>query len=365
LLAHGLRQTTYYYAMIEEVDTWLGLFMEKLERTGADENTLFIFTSDHGEMLGAHGLKGKGVLLEEATKVPLMMSFPGKIPPKTVVQTPVSQIDIVATMTDYLNAKQFDNSQGKSLRRFIEKKSWNQFYDESTVVVELDTRKPVGPNKLSGRLGSSPNFSIRKGKWKLILPKKRDSTCLDMLFDLKADPYEMNNKIGLKGKKAPGYVIGKAEHLKVLLTEWMRRHDGGGKRYYSDPMWNAGEGEGDMREIAARRKWRKVNFWISDNVLAIGRPAEQADGSWRRNEFLYIGRTTPGGQLLVPNISVEGPHKRFFSVTPSRGKVTPGRYLRIKVSFRALGRNTAKGLNAWLVIRNNINGVRRVRLIGY
>jgi len=90
----------------------------------------------------------------------------GKIPEKKKIETPVSHIDLFSTILDYLNAKEFNKSDGRSLRRFIEKKSYNKYSDEHYAVVELDGRTPVGGGKLSKYLGSQPNFMIRKDKWK-------------------------------------------------------------------------------------------------------------------------------------------------------------------------------------------------------
>jgi len=171
--------------MIEEVDHWVGLMMDQLAEAGLEDNTLIVFTSDHGEMLGAHGMRNKFNMLEEATRVPMIMSMPGRMPANTFVKEPVSQIDIFATLLDYLQASEYDDSDGKSLRRFIEKKSWNEFYDERTVVVELDNRFPImNANAYDGDLGGIPNFMIRKGNYKLILPRRANSDVIDMMYNL-------------------------------------------------------------------------------------------------------------------------------------------------------------------------------------
>lgn len=93
------------------------------------------------------------------------------MPAGAVVKQPVSHLDVFSTILDYMGASQYDNSDGRSLRRFVENTSFNQFYDEASVVVELDDRWPTGNYQLSGELGAIPNFLIRNGQWKLILPK--------------------------------------------------------------------------------------------------------------------------------------------------------------------------------------------------
>jgi arylsulfatase A-like enzyme len=156
--------TASYYAMIEEIDSWVGKIMKVVARGQSKAGpTLLIFTSDHGEMMGAHGMLNKAVMLEEATRVPLIMSLPGTIPTKRMVKEHVSQMDLHATILDYCQASAFDQSTGKSLRRFIDQTSANSAYDERVVVVELDERFPVKKDEFSKPLGQDPNFMVRKG----------------------------------------------------------------------------------------------------------------------------------------------------------------------------------------------------------
>ena len=68
-----------YYGLVREIDDWVGEILATLDKHGLSENTLVIFTSDHGEMLGAHGLREKNVFYEESAHIPLMMRFPGEI----------------------------------------------------------------------------------------------------------------------------------------------------------------------------------------------------------------------------------------------------------------------------------------------
>jgi arylsulfatase A-like enzyme len=82
----------HFQSMIEEIDDWVGKLLNKLDEVGASSNTLVIFTSDHGEMLGAHAMLGKQILLEEAVRVPLIVSFPERITKKTKVAQPVSTV---------------------------------------------------------------------------------------------------------------------------------------------------------------------------------------------------------------------------------------------------------------------------------
>ena len=130
--------TANYYAFVKEIDVWLGQILDKVDALGLADNTLIIFTSDHGEMLGAHGMREKNVFYEESVHVPLMIRFPGRIKRGTVVSEPVSHIDLHATITDYLGAGRHP-SDGASLRRYIE----NETDENAYAVSEWNWNGPV------------------------------------------------------------------------------------------------------------------------------------------------------------------------------------------------------------------------------
>jgi len=78
---HWLRYLDYYVHCLRDMDKNLGVVLEALEHSGQLENTIVVFTSDHGEMAGSHGLRTKGYFAyEEEMKVPLLFSWPGVIP---------------------------------------------------------------------------------------------------------------------------------------------------------------------------------------------------------------------------------------------------------------------------------------------
>ena len=321
-----------YYALCEEVDHYVGLLLNKLDEKGIASNTFVVFVADHGEMLGAHGMREKNVFLEESAHVPLLMRFPGKIQAGTTVEQTVATLDCFATTLDYLGAAALDNGDGRSLRRFIENKNYNQDFDDEAIVTEWDFRDPDGSGGLTRSLGGESNFLCKKGPWKLILTKKASSTRLDMMYNLETDPYEVNNYVGNNGMAASDDVIGKAEHLKVLLIEWMRRMDGP-NHLYSDPVYNAGEGMGDIAETTSRRKWKTQNIWVSDTAVKMGWPVN-VSGQLTRNEYIYLGRTT-AGTLNVSNITVQGADAGRFQLSEfTSGSITNGDYRRVKLTYR-------------------------------
>lgn len=287
------------------------------------------------------------------------MSLPGTLPKGRSVRVPVSHLDVFSTILDYTGGSDFDFSDGKSLRRFIKFDSANAGYDEHYVVSEMDDREPLDDSTLSKSLGFEPNFMIRKGMWKLIITKKADAPVKDMLFNLRLDPYEMNNLLG--DHATTDRQIGKAEHLKILLVEWMKRHDGP-DHLYSDPVWNGGEGRGDIKEIMLRRTWRRVDFWLSDRSLPFWRAAREGD-QFERHEYLYMGRTTPG-KLLIENIEVKGPDSSYFTIDVNKAAIQMNDFLRVRVTYRSSASNNIGRFNAYIEISNSATGVSKVVITG-
>jgi len=196
-----------YYGLITEVDDWVGKIMNKLDELGLAENTLVIFTSDHGEMLGAHGLREKNVFYEESAHIPLIIRFPGEIEKSKVVNGYISTVDLFATILDYLKIGQ-QKSDGTSLRGLME---GTDLEHGKYVVTEWDYRGDI-----------ESNYMILKDGWKLIIPYSESSTVINAMFNLNNDPYEMNNLIG-KNPERLKYTE-KAEDLRKCLLEWLKKN---------------------------------------------------------------------------------------------------------------------------------------------
>ena len=88
-----------YYGMISYVDDKVGQLLETLKRTGLADNTLVVFASDHGEMLGERGLWYKMSFFEASARVPLLFYAPERFTPRRVAQ-PVSLVDLLPTLVE-------------------------------------------------------------------------------------------------------------------------------------------------------------------------------------------------------------------------------------------------------------------------
>ena len=192
-----------YYGMVKEVDYWVGKLLDKLEELDFADNTLVIFTSDHGEMLGAHGMYSKFVFYEESAHIPLIIRFPKSISSGAVVANPVSHIDLFATILDYFGINRYE-SEGHSLRPLIEGRNYTG----------IDFCVSEWPSS------SMPNFMVRTPEWKFMFANSPESEALDALYNLKDDPHEMNNLIGNNPNRGNFYA--QAKEMKERLVTWLK-----------------------------------------------------------------------------------------------------------------------------------------------
>ena len=104
-----------YYASISFMDAQVGRVVDALDRNGLADNTIIVFTSDHGYHMGEHGLWQKMSLFEESSRVPMLIVAPGAAKAGAVVESPVSHIDVFPTLAELCNVAAPDNIQGQSL----------------------------------------------------------------------------------------------------------------------------------------------------------------------------------------------------------------------------------------------------------
>jgi arylsulfatase A-like enzyme len=108
-------RTAGYYAMTAHLDHNVGRLLDYLEESGQAENTLVVFFSDHGEMLGSHGRHNKQVPYDESIRIPLIMRLPGTIPAGSRYGGVASGIDIYPTSAGFCGVPAFAEVQGVDL----------------------------------------------------------------------------------------------------------------------------------------------------------------------------------------------------------------------------------------------------------
>lgn len=166
-----------YYAAISYVDDWLALLLETLEATGQADNTVVLFTADHGDFLGERGLWYKMSFLEPATRIPLIISAPGAGRGVTVTD-PVSLYDVLPTLVD-LGGGDATGDLGHVV-------------DGASLLPQLHGDRDPDRTVLGEYLGEgavAPIFMIRRQQYKYIWSAPDGA----QLFDLTADPHELRN----------------------------------------------------------------------------------------------------------------------------------------------------------------------------
>ena len=105
---------TAYWALVTRMDVMIGQILTALRENGLDENTLILYSSDHGEQIGEHGLWWKQTFYEHSVKVPAILSWRGALPEGGRCDRVVSSLDLNATMLDALGAPPLSHSRGRS-----------------------------------------------------------------------------------------------------------------------------------------------------------------------------------------------------------------------------------------------------------
>lgn len=176
-----------YYAMIEQIDDHVGRLLDCLEQSGQRENTMVIFMSDHGEMLGDHGLISKGCRFYEGlVHVPLIVSWPGVVEAGRDAQAMVELTDIAPTLLDYAGLDAPNRMSGRSLRTLLEGgPDGHREFVRCEYYSALSLLAP-GRENWNGSYGTM----IRTDRYKLVVYHGLDR---GELFDLEDDPGEFQN----------------------------------------------------------------------------------------------------------------------------------------------------------------------------
>ena len=179
------RQQANYYAMINQIDDQFARILTALDETGQRDNTVIIFTSDHGESLGDHGLLQKGCRFYEGlVRVPLIIAWPGKFVRSVRCDGLVELLDMTATILDIAGVPQPDHQQGKSLLPILtgETTATDREFVRSEYFDALD-------NQFTGGTGTFATM-FRNRRYKLSVYHGHG---LGELYDLQEDPWEFNN----------------------------------------------------------------------------------------------------------------------------------------------------------------------------
>ncbi|MHC4221915.1 MAG: sulfatase family protein [Planctomycetota bacterium] len=190
---HGSERTkkiiANYYGLITLVDDGIGRIVDVLKKRGMLDNTIIIYNSDHGEMLGNHGFYAKEVMYEDSVRVPMIVSWPNGFVKNTRIKTPVSLMDLIPTILESADTE-FDREyvQGTSLMPILKGQTTKH---TGAAFSEIDI---PGYSKKPEKIKM-----VQTERYKYIYSEqwqKRDTVDKALLFDLEKDPKELNNLSG-------------------------------------------------------------------------------------------------------------------------------------------------------------------------
>ena len=215
-----------YMSVIKSVDESVGRVLDYLDSHGLTDNTIIVYTSDQGFYMGEHGWFDKRFMYEESLRTPLLIAYPGHIQPGTVCNKLVQNIDYAPTFLDLAGISKPKELPGRSLTPLFKAgdkvKGWRNsiyyhYYDYPTYhMVRKHDGVRTDRYKLIHFYGAGGLDAVKENKYQR-QPGTREHGCMkyltslgyfepkdsavnyNELYDLQADPHELNNLYGKPG----------------------------------------------------------------------------------------------------------------------------------------------------------------------
>lgn len=202
-----------YFAMITGVDDQIGRVLKTLKDEGLDKNTIVVITSDHGEMMGSHGLMSKNVWYEESINVPFIIRWPEQIKAGQKNDVLISPTDIMPTILNMLGATKGmpSNLDGEDLSSIFLKSEGEK--PTSVMYYYIEAGQPA-----SGHRG------IRTSRHTYVVALSDKNEEQIMMYDIKEDPYQLKNLAGENNaleEKLRNQLLTK---LKEKKDPWLERY---------------------------------------------------------------------------------------------------------------------------------------------
>lgn len=207
-----------YYGMIINLDDNIGRLINEIEAMGLDENTIIVFTSDHGELFGAHGRRAKNIFYEEAVRVPFTIKWSEKIKENTSTDVVLNTVDIMPTLLSMMDLQIPDEVEGSDLSDSIL---------HGTTIDKGALMMGTGPVAIFG--DGYEWRAYRTNKYTYAIYRKDGS---ELLFDNIHDPYQQVNLINNSS-----YEHIKDDLRQKMLTEMNRVNDNFDANSYYEENW--------------------------------------------------------------------------------------------------------------------------------
>lgn len=176
-----------YYAHISALDDCLKELLSAVEESGIAENTIFVFTSDHGDMLYSHGNVKKQQPWDESIKVPFILRYPAKLrAAQKQVEMPVNTPDILPTLLGLSGLEIPETIEGTDYSKVI---TGEENPEHESVLIQC----PVPFHQWNYSVGGREYRGVRSKRFTYV----RDLNGPWLLYDNLTDPYQMNNLLGL------------------------------------------------------------------------------------------------------------------------------------------------------------------------
>ncbi len=208
----GLREfLRVYYAMVKLIDDQIGRILQTLDEQGRADQTVVVFTADHGDMAGGHGMvwKSTDAFYDEIARVPLLIRYPPRFKPQRT-QIAAGLVDLMPTLLELAGQPVPEQAQGQSLVPFLTGRR------DPSEARPFSFSERVGRNRQGRRRvepGTRGSFMIRGGGWKYVRYPQGEAC----LYHLAEDPGEMVNLFG-----DPGYGP-RLKEMAAELDAWLRR----------------------------------------------------------------------------------------------------------------------------------------------
>jgi len=176
-----------YYAMTENVDWNFGRLMNYLDESGLAEDTIVIFSSDHGEMFGAQGRRAKNIFYEEAARIPMLVRWPAKMPAGQISDACISTVDFPATICGLAGLEKPERWEGTDLSKHAlgeGREEPEQAYMQGTGATA------AWDNGHEWRAVRSKQYTF--ARYRIAV----SGAAQELLFDNINDPYQMTNLVG-------------------------------------------------------------------------------------------------------------------------------------------------------------------------